>query len=237
MSKQRTDERVNDLVRRLAQAPVFSRLSESERLELARRTARREHRKGEFIFHQGDTWPFVMYVGAGRLEWSIVSFDGKRQALFDVGAGGVVWGHSFFDDQPMPADMEVLETSLVYKWDRESLIPILSQSTEALWELVRTLIGAMRRVREIVYGFAFQKVAGRLARLLLSQYPFEEGRPIRRDMTLDEMAAHVGSTPALVCKTLYEFAEKGMIRITRTEFEFVDRDELERVALGDRRLT
>jgi len=41
------------------------------------------------------------------------------------------------------------------------------------------------------------------------------------------MAGFVGVTPALICRLLYGFAERGMIRLTRAEFEFLDRKRLE----------
>ncbi|OQY26419.1 MAG: hypothetical protein B6I38_11335, partial [Anaerolineaceae bacterium 4572_5.1] len=81
-----------------------------------------------------------------------------------------------------------------------------------------------------VYGFAFHPVAGRLARLLLNYYQPIEGQTAPRDLTLDEMAANVGTTRELVCKVLYRFADAEMIQIKRTEFIFTDRKKLEELA-------
>jgi len=41
-------------------------------------------------------------------------------------------------------------------------------------------------------------------------------------MTLDEMAAQVGTTREVVCRLLYRFADDGLITITRTEFTLLD---------------
>ena len=234
MSGHESVDKIDSLEQGLGQAPVFSSLDPASRSQVARLAVRKEYRKGTFVFHQEEVWPFALYLVAGRLEWSLLSPEGRRQALFDPVPGDVVWGHSFFDGQPMPGSLEALETSVTYQWDRESLRPILSRSSAALWELTRGLVGSMRRVREIVYSFAFLTVSGRVARFLLMHYPFQEGQVIPRTMTLEEMAAHVGSTPALVCKTLYTLAEKGYIRLTRTDFEFVDRLGLEQLAYESR---
>ena len=51
-----------------------------------------------------------------------------------------------------------------------------------------------------------------------------------RDLTLDEMAAMVGTTRELVCKVFYRFADAEVIRINRTEFVFTNREKLEQLA-------
>jgi CRP/FNR family transcriptional regulator len=88
----------------------------------------------------------------------------------------------------------------------------------------------MRQVREVVYGFAFHPVAGRLARLLLTHYQPVEGQPAPRDLTLDEMADSIGTTRELVSRTLHRFADEGLIEVSRVHFVFTNRSELELVA-------
>jgi len=47
------------------------------------------------------------------------------------------------------------------------------------------------------------------------------------DMTLDEMAAQIGTTREMVCRLLYRFAEEGAVEISRTEFMISDSGILE----------
>jgi transcription initiation factor IIE alpha subunit len=51
-----------------------------------------------------------------------------------------------------------------------------------------------------------------------------------RSLTLDEMAARIGTSREIICRTLYRFADKGFIDVTRTEFQLTDRDGLSQVA-------
>ncbi len=219
-----------NLSQQLSQIPVFSKLPAQDRDELARLASRRTFAKGEFICWQGRVWPYAAYLTSGRVEWTMLSPDGKRQVVFAMDGGAVIWGHSFFDDQPMPASLEVVKDCEIYLWPRDVILPIVSRSPEAIWDVTRVLVKAMRQVREVVYGFAFHQVAGRLARLLLNTFPAQQGQPAPRDLTLDEMAAAVGTTRELVCKVLYRFADDGLIRINRTEFVFTDRGKLEKLA-------
>jgi CRP-like cAMP-binding protein len=86
----------------------------------------------------------------------------------------------------------------------------------------------MLRASNIVDGLAFQPVAGRLAQYLLEQTSPGKSAAARHQ-TLDEMAAHIGTTREVVCRTLHSFSDDGLIRITRTEYNITDRQALEQM--------
>ena len=50
------------------------------------------------------------------------------------------------------------------------------------------------------------------------------------DLTLDEMAARIGSTREMVCRQLYKMADQGVIRINRTEITIEDLGTLKETA-------
>ncbi len=214
----------------LASAAVFSKLTPAERASLARQAKVRTYDRGAFICRQGEVWPNVVCLISGRAEWSMISPSGKRQVMFDLGPDDMLWGHSLYDGLPMPASLETVEQCEVCQWLGDVIMPVVSRNPEALLDIIRGQAKLMRRARDIIYGFAFQQVAGRLAQLLLVHYQPAEGQSVSRDLTLDEMAAAVGATRELVCRLLYRFADEGLIRINRTEFTFVDRGKLKELA-------
>lgn len=64
----------------------------------------------------------------------------------------------------------------------------------------------------------------------MRQYTRLEALPVERSLSLDEMAAMISTTPVMVCKLLSRFADDGLIKLTRTEFEFLDQEKLRQVA-------
>lgn len=224
---------MENLNQSLALAAVFSKMTPRQRGDLAASAATRRFARDEVVFWQGDIWTRVAYVASGRLEWIMLSPEGRRQVIFELNPGDVLWGHSFVDDLPMPASLEVREEAVLYLWERGQVLPILFQNAEAAWDVSRVLVAYMRRVRAVIYGFAFHPVAGRLARLLLSRYPEGDERPAPRDLTLDQMAETVGTTRELISRTLHRFADDGLIRVNRMEFAFTDRSRLEELARQD----
>jgi len=216
----------------LSRMPVFSKLSDLDRNELVERAIIKKYNKDEFICWQGETWSKVAYIASGRLEWSMLSPEGRRQVVFALHSCEVVWGHSVVDNLPMPASLEVREDTVLYIWERETILPLLLRNAEAAWDVSHILMNYMRHVREVVYGFAFHPVAGRLARLLLTHYHPMDGKPAPRDLSLDQMANTVGTTRELVSRTLHRFADEGLIQISRMELAFLDREKLESLAGG-----
>ena len=66
--------------------------------------------------------------------------------------------------------------------------------------------------------------------LLLDQFGSATDGYVSRDLTLDEMAARIGSTREMVCKILYQFSGKGIIDIHRTELKINAPDQLQEIA-------
>lgn len=216
----------------LSEAPVFSKLTERDRAGLVASAQAKTFKKDEFVCWQREKWPFVAYIASGRLEWAMLSPEGRRQVVFGLHPCEVVWGHSVVDGLSMPASLEVREDAVLSLWEREQILKGILHNAQAVWDVSHILITYMRHVREVVYGFAFHPVAGRLARLLLTHYESAEGKPAPRDLTLDQMAETVGTTRELVSRTLHRFADEGFIRVNRVEFSFLDREGLENLAGG-----
>ena len=220
----------------LSHAPIFSKISEKDRSGLLERVRPRIYEKGHYLCWQEEIWLKAGFIVSGSAEWTMLSPDGRRQMVFRLNACDVIWAHSLMDNLPMPASLEVKEPSSIYLWDAEIIKPIISRYPEALWDVSGVLMGYMRQVREIMYGFAFQPVAGRLARMLIEHYHPEVGKPIQRTLTLEEMAESVGTTKELISRTLHRFADEDIIQVKRMEFMFKDIDKLEQVAGGGTKL-
>jgi len=98
------------------------------------------------------------------------------------------------------------------------------------WELSRLAMGRILYASEILESMTFHPIGVRLARLLMGISGGENQVAIERNLTLDDMAARIGSTREMVCRLLYKFSDEGLIRITRTEFTIMDQENLEKKA-------
>lgn len=207
---------------------VFIHLPVHERENLLQEAIHKKLPKGQYLLHQGEVWPHVMYVVSGQIRWAMLSTSGKEHVLFHLNQNQVFWAHSLFDDQPMPAYLYATKKSEVLLWGRETILSYLRRYPNAMWETTRVLTRIMRHAREIIYNLAFKPVAGRLATLLLEQYDPGLGTQIERNFTLNELAASVAATPEVVCRLLYQFQEDGILEVTRASINIKDRIALEK---------
>lgn len=224
---------MEDVLKELANARILSLLCEKDLQELVERAHKKHFLKGEFICHQDYVWENMAFVSAGEVKWAIFSADGKRQIVFGLEKGCVILGHSLFDGKPMPASLEVISDSYVYIWPKEVIIPILLRNQQAILEVMKVLVTTMRRVRNVVYGFSFYRVPQRLAKLMLDRYNPDEGEVATRDLSLETIAAEVGTTRELISRVLHDFAKEGIIEISRKKIIFHDIERLEEIAGGN----
>ena len=212
---------------------VFAVLGKEERDLLAKAALRRELKKGEVLAVQGDIWPYLFMITEGEVEAVKASSEGRSLLVTSFKAGGLFWGPAFFqEDARMLATLEARCPTQVYLWSRRTVEPVLVANGRMSWELCRLMIERMQRASAIVEELAFQPVAGRLARLLLEDFKNAGDAAISRRLTLDEMAARVGTTREMVCRLLYRFMDRKLVEVTRTEFVLTDEDGLARLADG-----
>jgi CRP-like cAMP-binding protein len=187
-------------------------------------------KKGDFVAHYGDKWPYFALVNVGVVNVIKLSPEGRKLGGLKLHSGDEFWSPSLFDGEPLPAALEIVRGGVITIWHRDYILPIIRRNPDILWELLMLLIGRMRQASGFVEGLTFHPVASRLARLLLKQFNNSSSGFIARELSLDEMGAIIGTTPVMVCKHIYRFAEEGLINVSRTEFQLIDQSGLEDVA-------
>ena len=130
----------------------------------------------------------------------------------------------------MPVLLQVSKRAEIYIWRREFLLPVIKKNSSMSWTLCQIMIERMQVAGDIVEELAFQPIIGRLAGLLLDVFGDAEDEFMTRELTLDDMAARIGTTREMVCRHLYRFAENGAIEIRRTEIKINDRSFLQETA-------
>ena len=219
---------MQDLVNLLNNADVLGKFSISQRQRLVSLAVRHTLKRGEYLYWQGDLWSNVFFIAAGRMQSVIYSSDGRSFVVSAWEEGSDFWGHSLFDGEPMPSTMEAVQDSVIYTWDGEDVLQILFESPDAIRALLRRKTQMIRKRRETISDLAFQPVTGRLAKLLLERVPASEVSA-DRDLTLDQIASMVASSPEVVCRTLYQLQKNGLLQVTRASITLHDRDALKRL--------
>lgn len=216
----------------LAHVPVFRKLSSSKLREIDKIGVQRCLEPGEFIVAAGEIWRGIVYIREGVVEGRKESAEGRALVVNMFGAEDVIWGHTLFDGDPAPNALIVKTPTVVVQWHGAELLPLINNNSEALWDLCILLNQKLRRASDVIEGMAFSANAGRLAKLLLDFFETQGENPVRRTMTLDEMAASIGTTREVVCRLLYRFSDTEIIQVNRTHIRLLNRNGLLNVATG-----
>jgi CRP/FNR family transcriptional regulator len=206
--------------------PVFASLSYSELNAILAEGVLRRYEKGSMIVLAGDTWPYLFLVVQGQISALKESSEGRSLLISTFEISSIFWGIAFFHEgASMPVSLEARQHSEILLWSRERFLPFLLTNGRIGWELSCQMVNQMLHASNIVEKLAFQPVAGRVAQFLLEQTP--AGQDVSpRHLTLDEIAARLGTTREMVCRYLHSFSDEGLINITRTEYYITDRQGL-----------
>ncbi len=220
---------MSEIANKISEQDVFSKFPPDVLKVLAGYSLARKLSEGDHLCRQGEIWPYVLFLEEGKLSWSMLSSGGKEHQLFKIRPGEIFWAHSFFDDQPMPASLKADGSVLVHVWSADIMLPMLMKYPAAMWDIPKRLTGIMRNAREIIYGLAFQPVASRLASYLLDNLDLPGRESIEREMTLEEIASVLATSPEVVCRLLYQFQTDGILKVTRTRITLEDQDALKKL--------
>lgn len=224
---------MDSLLNLLKVSPVFGNFPVTVLEEIEKRAIGKKYQNAEVVSGQGEKWPYLFVVHNGRMDAVKDSPEGRSFVATTFLPGDVFWGLSFFDEEHiMPATLLAHDYLELFLWHRDTLLPFILKEGKVSWELSKLVVNRLLMASEKLGEMTFQPVGVRLAKLLVNLSNAEEGVPIDRDLTLDEMAARIGTTREMVCRFLHKFSDDGLIDITRTEFTVKDVDALTRITLA-----
>ncbi|MFC2028885.1 Crp/Fnr family transcriptional regulator [Chloroflexota bacterium] len=220
---------MTDLQDLLSQSSLFSKPDLPVMQQFVEKAVHKNLSSESFLTMEGDLWPYLFLLADGKLTAVKQSSEGRTLVITEMFPGEVFWGLAFFEvDLPNPMSIQANRASSVYLWKRESVLDLMIENGRMIWELSRLMVDRMLHASSVIEGLAFQPVAGRLAGLLTRIDGAQTENPVERILTLDEMAARIGTTREMVSRILHRFSEEKIINITRTDFRITDKGKLER---------
>jgi CRP/FNR family transcriptional regulator, cyclic AMP receptor protein len=172
----------------------------------------RTFRRGQVVFTQGDPGDTLIVVVSGRVKVIVRSADGGELTLTIISAGGVFGELSIADGGPRSADAETLEESQLLLIPRETIQEICARVPPAAQALANSVAAMLRRLTEAVSDLVFLDLPRRVARVLASQAPDDDG-VIRLKLRQEELAHQVGATRQSVNAAVRAFHKRGWLQI------------------------
>lgn len=185
----------------LINIPLFSGLSNRERMRLAGSLRQRHYKPGQIIFHEGDPGDALYVVRSGMVR----IYTGGRENGFETsiilfGRPGDVFGElAVIDGAPRSASAKAMEDTLVYVMARETFQHHMELMPKLAINFMSLMSRKMRVNTQHMDSLASQNVGERLAKLLLKlieDFGRKQGDNVVLDIHLNqtEIASMIGAT-------------------------------------------
>ena len=152
----------------LSQIPIFSDLREKDLADLAAMTAARKLKKGEVVFHEGDSATGFYIVARGRVKVFKDTPDGREQILHIISPGETFAEVALFSGSAYPANAQVLEETEVYYVPREGLLSLIGKDPQLSLNIMAGFARWVRQFNRLLSEYT-KAVPSRLAGYLLAE--------------------------------------------------------------------
>jgi CRP/FNR family transcriptional regulator, cyclic AMP receptor protein len=207
----------NEVVR---QAPLFSALDDEAATALRSSMTEIKLRRGEVLFHEGDSGDRAYIVLDGKVKLGRTSSDGRENLLAILGPGQMFGELSLFDPGPR---------------SHEDLLRWLDGRPQVARGLLAQIAGRLRKANDVNADLVFSDVPGRVAKALLDLADrfgrtADDGVHVHHDLTQEELAQLVGASRETVNKALADFASRGWLRLEPRSVVIMEVERLQRRA-------
>ncbi len=215
---------------RLRRVPLFHQLSEAELERVARAAREKSYPKHSVILFEDDPGDALYVVLRGQVKVVLVGEEGREVILSILKAGDFFGEMALIDDQPRSAHVIATEESHLLVLRREDFRQCLEESPRIALGLLQALSRRLRRADDKIGGLVLLDVNGRVARLLLEMADEHDGQHIPRKVTHHTIAQMIGSSRETVSRTMREFADQGLVEVSRQSIALKDRSRLEQLS-------
>ncbi len=228
-----------EIVEDCAQCPnanpaYFCGFSESVLASLDQASHRSTLPAGAILFVEGQAPRGIFIICSGRVNLSITSREGKILILKTAYAGEALGLSASISGMGYEVTAETATPCQVNFVDRNHFLELMQSHSELGVHTSQCLSRDFRSAHRDIHDLVLTRSsAGKLARLLLSQTPFDETESesrIHASMTHEEMAQRIGASRETVTRLLSHLRKKHLIRLDGPTLVIRDRSGLEAIA-------
>ena len=196
--------------------------------------------KDTVIYDQDEGSGYVYVLEEGRVRLVYLAQDGSEHILMFALRGGIFGELECMEKISSLVRAETLTDCSIYKIPEAGFMEAMSSDPELTLFIARELAHKLHVISVGFISISVDETKNRIARILLSAadiFGHEENGNIRIDLpiTQQEIANLVNSTRLTVGNILRDFMTLGLIKKQDTHFFLLNRAELERIALSDRK--
>ena len=222
-----------ELLRAMAESPLFCALKPGVLELVALRGQTRAYDAGESVFEAGEPADRFFLVVKGRVKVFRLSPKGEEQVLHAYGPGMTFGEAAMWAGGRFPAYSQALEPSALFILPRAALRSAFAANPDLAIGMMAGLSQKLRGFVQLVDDLSLKEVPARLAGALLEEAGKAGSSRFRLRRTKAELAAHLGTIPETLSRGLRKLQDAGVLLVRGPEISVLKPAELKRLAGRD----
>ena len=187
----------------------------------------------EAISWQADACEFVYFILRGEVEIYRLSPAGREQILDRLGKGGCFnLVPAFMENASNQANARAISNCELLALGISEFSRMLKEYPEFAFSVMRFLAERLARMTDLIETLSLYSVRQRVAKFLIDEADaIDKENNVRWTQT--DMAKRLGTVRDVLGRTLRKFADEGLVRFERERIILLDRQGLEKAALGE----
>jgi len=230
-------ERIDDLADTgtfLIHCPAFNCARAASLRDLAQAATERSYQPGETIYDEGEDWPYLALVRAGKVIYTLLSPDGKTQSLGERLPLDALNETGTFDGGGATTRAEALTACTLVLLPTEAVNHAARGDADLALGFLRDASQARRRSIETIADLAFAHVLQRVAKFLLTYAPATTGmaRGLSgvENLSQAQIAQAAGTVRDMAARALLRLKNAGAVELDRGRVRAMERQRLEAFA-------
>jgi CRP-like cAMP-binding protein len=216
---------------KMRSSSIFHSLKEKEVEILNNCKSAHEYKRGQVIFYEGNPSLAIYCIHSGIVKLFKSGYSGEEFVIRLLGPSEIIGFRALLADEPFAATAQAVSDTKTCIVSKQNILNIINSSPDLSSKIMAKLAVDLRISEEQFLSRAQENVKQRTARMLLqlletsNEYSGSNSR-ISMPILRSEMAQVVGTTPETLSRTLRGLAQKGIIRLTRSDISVINVDKL-----------
>ena len=224
-----------DLTFLLRNCRLFSDLDQQDLAALQQIAVRKEHRKGEIIFSEGEPSRGFFLVVTGAVKIYRVGPDGRERVIHVVEAGDAFAEAAMFMET-YPATAEALmTTTTVVAIEKNGFKQLIARDPRLSFKIIGTLVHWLRQMRDALTDLTLKEVPARFASYVLS-LPADLSKPIKVAISKTTLAQMLGTTKETFSRVLNRLVKHRVLSFRGHQIRILNKPRLQKIASGDEKI-
>jgi CRP/FNR family transcriptional regulator len=207
----------------LTASELFGGLPPEHLDEIEKLAIRKEYKRGDSIFFEGDPGIGFYMVATGKVKIFKMSFTGKEQILHIFGPGEPFGEVPVFHDQPFPANATALEKTSLLFFPRKDFVERIHSMPSLVMSMLAVLSMRLRTFATQIENLSLKEVPERLAGYLL-YLAEEQGNTEKVELQISkgQLASLLGTIPETLSRIFAKMSAEGLIRVEGKNISLLD---------------